>query len=79
MAKLVLTSEVMIQVSFLVMNLEHLLSQAVLSWLFSWWQSWMFSGKTLLVVQGNTMHADFHDRRACGVESRVARIFLVAT
>jgi hypothetical protein len=38
MAKLALTSEVMIQVSFLVMNLEHLLIQAVFSWLSSWWQ-----------------------------------------
>ena len=45
-----LTSETMIQVSFLVMNLEHLLSRAVFSWLISWWQGWLLAGKALLVT-----------------------------
>jgi len=40
MAKVALTSETMIQVSFLVMNLEHLLFRGTFSWLFSWWQGW---------------------------------------
>jgi transposase, IS5 family len=40
MAKLARTSETMIHVSFLVMNLEHLLTRAVVSWLWSWWQAW---------------------------------------
>jgi hypothetical protein len=78
MAKLALTSEVMIQISFLVMNLEHLLIRGAFSWRFSWWQGWMFSGKALVVAQRNTMHTDSRDRSACGVESRGARIFLLA-
>ena len=78
MAKLALTSETMIQVSFLVMNLEHLLSRAVFSWLVSWWQDWRISGKALVVAQGNTMPADFRDRRAGGVEARGARMLLLA-
>lgn len=40
MAKLARTSETMIHVSCLVMNLEHLLTRAVCSWLWSWWQAW---------------------------------------
>ena len=78
MAKLALTSEVMIQISFLVMNLEHLLSRAVFSWLVSWWQGWLFAGEALLVAQGNPMHRGFRDRSAWGVESRGARIVLLA-
>ncbi len=78
MAKLALTSETMIEITFLVMNLEHLLSQGVVSWLFSWWHGWSFSGKALLVAQRNTMHADFRDRSECGVESRGARMVRLA-
>ena len=78
MAKLALTSEVMIQISFLVMNLEHLLSRAVFSWLVSWWQGWLFAGKALLAAQGNPMHRGFRDRSAWGVESKGARIVLLA-
>ncbi len=75
MAKLARTSETMIQVSFLVMNLEYLLSRGVFSWLISWWQPWMFSGKVLMVAEGNTMNPACCDRRACNVEMRGARIF----
>jgi hypothetical protein len=74
MAKLALTSETMIQISFLVMNLEHLLSRGVFSWLFSWWRGWLFSGNALVVAQGSTRHADFRDSSAGGVESRGARM-----
>ena len=37
MAKLAVTSEVMIMVSFLVMNLEHILSKVLSFWLYFWW------------------------------------------
>jgi len=78
MAKLAVTSVMMIQISFLVMNLEHLLTQGVFSWLVSWWQSCLSPVKDRLVAQGNTMHADFRDRSACGIEFRGARIILLA-
>jgi IS5 family transposase len=78
MAKLALTSETMICVSFLVMNLEHLLTRAVFDWLFSWWQGWRVSGKALVMPQGNTMHEDFRDRSAGVVETRGARIVRLA-
>ena len=78
MAKLALTSETMIQISFLVMNLEHLLSRGAFYWLSAWWHGWMFPGKALVVGQGNTMSADFRHRSACGVEIRVARMVLLA-
>ena len=78
MAKLAVTSVTMIQISFLVMNLEHLLSRAVFSWLVSWWQGWLCAGKALLVAQGNTRHADFRDRSVCGLESKGARFVLLA-
>jgi len=78
MAKLSLTSEPMIHLSFLVMNLEHLLSQAVFSWLASWWQGWLFAGKALLVAQGNTRQMDFRDRSACKVKSRGAEMVRLA-
>ena len=48
MAKLALTSETMIHISFLVMNLEHLLTRAVVAWLCSWWQGWRSSWNGLL-------------------------------
>jgi hypothetical protein len=78
MAKLALTSETMIQISFLVMNLEHLLSRGVFSWLSSWCWAWRNTWNGLLVAQRNTMHADFRDRSECGVESRGAEIVLLA-
>ena len=74
MAKLALTSETMIQISFLVMNLEHLLSRAVFSWFVAWWQGWLFIGKALLVAKGHTMQRDCRDRSAWGSESREARM-----
>ena len=74
MAKLALTSETMIQISFLVMNLEHLLSRVVFSWLGAWWQGWLFAKKALLVNQGHTMQRDFRSRSAWGSESREARM-----
>ena len=74
MAKLARTSETMIHVSFLVMNLEHLLTRAVVDWLCSWWQPWMLSGKVLLVAEENTMNPDGSDRSVCDVEIRGARI-----
>ena len=77
MAKLARTSETMIQVSFLVMNLEHLLTRVVFAWLFSWWQGWRCTWNGLLAQRG-TMQVDFRDRRACGVEARVARMVLLA-
>ena len=78
MAKLALTSETMIQISFLVMNLEHLLSRGVFSWLSSWCWAWRSTWNGLLVAQRNMRHADFHDRSACGVEPRGAEIVLLA-
>ena len=78
MAKLALTSETMIQISFLVMNLEHLRSRAVFDWLVSWWQGWLFAGKALLVAQGNTMQAEFRERRAGEDEARGARMVRLA-
>ena len=78
MAKLALTSETMIQISFLVMNLEHLLSRVVFSWLSSWCRAWRSTWNALLVAQRNTMHADFRDRSVCGVESRGAEMVLLA-
>jgi len=78
MAKLALTSETMIEITFLVMNLEHLLSRGVLSWLFSWWQGWIFPGKALVVAQGNTIYANFRDRSAGVLETRGARMVRLA-
>jgi hypothetical protein len=78
MAKLALTSETMIQISFLVMNLEHLLTQAVFDWFVSWWQGWLFAGKALVVAQGNTRQTDFRDRSAGRLEARGARMVLLA-
>jgi hypothetical protein len=70
MAKLAVTSEVMIQVSFLVMNLEHLLVR-VGSFLFvAWWPSWRSTGKGFLGGRWFNIHTDGRDRRGGGVEAR---------
>ena len=70
MAKLAITSETMIQVSFLVMNLEHLLVR-VGSFLFAaWWPSWRNTGKGLLLARWLKRKADYRDRSNCGVEAR---------
>lgn len=73
MAKLARTSETMIHVSFLVMNLEHLLTRAIFSWLFSWWQDWRSMWNGLLDAWWLQMQANFRDSRVYGVEGRGAR------
>ena len=73
MAKLALTSETMIQVSFLVMNLEHLLTRAVFDWLFSWWQGWRRMWNGLLGALWRTMKTDFWDYRGYGIEGSGGR------
>ncbi len=78
MAKLALTSETMIQISFLVMNLEHLLSRGAFYWLVSWWKAWMFPGKALLVAKGTTIYVDCSGRRDDGLTARGARILQLA-
>jgi hypothetical protein len=73
MAKLALTSEVMIQVSFLVMNLEHLLTRGVFSWLSSWCQGWRSTWNGLLGAWWLTMQTNFREHRGYGVEDRGGR------
>lgn len=70
MAKLALTSETMIHLSFLVMNLEHLLTQAVFSWLVSWWQDWRNTGNTRLAGWWLEMQTHFRDDRLDGLKGR---------
>jgi hypothetical protein len=74
MAKLAGTSEVMIQVSFLVMNLEHLLCRIGSFGVFSWWPNWRSAWKGLLVARWLKMKTDFSDRSGGGLEARGARI-----
>jgi hypothetical protein len=78
MAKLALTSETMIQISFLVMNLEHLLTRALFDWLVSWCWVWRSTWNGLLLAQRNTRHANCRDRSECGVEARGAEMVLLA-
>ena len=73
MAKLALTSETMIHVSFLVMNLEHLLTRAVFSWLCSWWQGWQSTWNGLLGVSWLPMPTPFRDDHVPGGVVRGAR------
>ena len=73
MAKLAITSEVMIQVSFLVMNLEHLLIRGVFSWLPSWWQGLGSTWTGRLGAWWLQMKINFRDWREYGVESRGGR------
>lgn len=72
MAKLARTTETMIHMSFLVMNLELLLTRAVFSWLWSWWQAWS-TGNGLLGARGLQMSTYFRDDRGSGLEVRGAR------
>lgn len=74
MTKLAVTSEAMIQVSFLVMNLEQLLARGVFSWLASWWQSWRSTWNGLLVARGLKMKTDCSDRSSDGLADSVASI-----
>jgi len=73
MAKLALTSETMIHLSFLVMNLEHLLTQAVFSWLCAWWQGWKGTWNGLLEAWWFPLPTPFRDDRVEGVVAREAR------
>jgi IS5 family transposase len=74
MAKLALTSETMIHISFLVMNLEHLLTQAVFSWLLSWWQACRSMWNGLLGPWRLQMPTTFRDERVSGVVIRGGRV-----
>lgn len=73
MAKLALTSETMIHVSFLVMNLEHLLTRGIFSWLSLWWQGWKSMWNSLLGAWWLQMQTNFLDHRVYGIEVRGAR------
>ena len=73
MAKLARTSETMIQVSFLVMNLEHLLTRAVFDWLACWWQVWRSTWNGLLGARWPQMPPTFPDDGVDGLEVRGAR------
>ncbi len=64
MAKLAVTSEVMIMISFLVMNLEHLLSRVGYFWLYAWWRRWHIPLRIAWAARALTGHASFR-YRAC--------------
>jgi transposase, IS5 family len=66
MAKLARTSETMIHVSFLVMNLEHLLTRAVFSWLWSWWPAWGSTWNGLLSAWWLPTPTSFRDDHVPG-------------
>lgn len=66
MAKLALTSETMLHISFLVMNLEHLLTRGIFYWLASWWQAWRSTWNGLLGARWLQMQTTFHDDRMYG-------------
>ncbi len=73
MAKLALTSETMIHISFLVMNLEHLLTRVVFSWLYSWCQACSSTWKDLLGAWRRQIQAIVRNDRVCCLEIRGAR------
>jgi hypothetical protein len=73
MAKLALTSEVMIQVSFLVMNLEHLLTRVGSFVFVAWWPSCRSAWKGLLLARWLKMATDFSGTSGDGLEARGAR------
>ena len=70
MAKLALTSETMIHLSFLVRNLEQLLTRAVFSWLASWWQGWRSTWNGLWGAWWLQIPTTFQDDRVSGVGGR---------
>jgi len=70
MAKLARTSETMIHLSFLVMNLEQLLTRAVFSWLASWWQGWRSTWNGLWGAWWLQIPTTFQDDRVSGVGDR---------
>jgi transposase, IS5 family len=73
MAKLAVTSEAMIQIAFLVMNLEHLLVRVGSWWLLVWWPSWRSQWNSLWLVWVLKMTRDFRDGRGGWLETRVGR------
>jgi len=73
MAKLARTSETMIHVSFLVMNLEQLLTQAGFSWLASWCQGWRNLVSAPLRVWRLPRQNTFCDFRGDRIEVRAGR------
>jgi hypothetical protein len=73
MAKLARTSETMIHLSFLVMNLEQFLTRGMFSWLSLWWQGWMSMWSSLLGAWWLQMQKNFLDHRVYGVDVRGAR------
>ena len=70
MAKLALTAEAMIQISFLVMNLEHLLVRVGSFLCVAWWPSWKSTEKGLLGVRWLKLKLDCRARRGSRVETR---------
>ncbi len=70
MAKLASTSEAMIQISFLVMNLEHLLVRvgSLLCW--AWWPSWKSTEKDLLGASWLKLKPYCRARSGSRVEAR---------
>jgi len=72
-AKLALTSVTMIHVSFLVMNLEHLLTRTVFDWLSSWWQDWRRTWNGLLGARWLQMLVTLRDDHVYGVVARRPR------
>jgi hypothetical protein len=70
MAKLAITSEVMIQVSFLVMNLEHLLVRVGSFVCVAWGPSCRSAWNGLLLARWLKLKTNFRGRRGCGIEAR---------
>ena len=72
MAKLALTSETMIQVSFLVMNLEHLRTRVGSFVLLACWPSCRDAWKGLLLTRWLKRATNFSGRSGDGLEVRGA-------
>ena len=72
MAKLARTSETMIHVSLLVMNLEHLLTRTIVSWLWPWWPAWRRAWSGLLGTCWLHIPTSVRDDRVAPLEIRGA-------
>lgn len=72
MAKLAITSEAMIQISFLVMNLEHLLIRVGSFWYLAWCPSGRSTGKGLRGASWLKLKTDCPAHRGGRVEDRWA-------
>ena len=70
MAKLALTSAAMIQIAFLVMNVEHLLVRVGSCVCVAWWPSWKSPEKGLLGGSWLKLQLDCRARRGSRVETR---------